>query len=193
MDNYNGFPATYQPYQPNWYYQPTVTMPSYGQRTWQQQTTALPPYQQNQQQPVNNNMIWVQGESGAKSYVLPNGVTLPLWDSEAQVIYIKSVDNQGRPSMTILDYTERGAKDENKKEEEPKIEYATKEQVDGLNSQFAAINEKLNSLGSYVTKDQFDSLNGHIKDLGGQIEDIEDRLTGFSKSQQNNQNNRRGK
>ena len=127
-------------------------------------------------------MIWVQGESGAKSYVLPNGATLPLWDSEAQVIYIKSVDNQGRPSMTILDYTERGAKEETKAEE-PKIEYATKEQVESLNGQFTAINDKLNDLGKYVTKDQFDSLNGHLNDLSGQIEDIENRLTGFGKSQ----------
>jgi len=68
----------------------------------------------------------VQGESGAKAYVLQNGSTLPLWDSEQQTIYIKSVDANGKPSMTILDYTERGA-DEQKVEDKKSVEYATKE------------------------------------------------------------------
>lgn len=54
-------------------------------------------------------MIWVQGETGAKSYMVASGNTVPLWDSENQTIYIKSVDASGIPSMRILDYTERTA------------------------------------------------------------------------------------
>ena len=54
MDNYNGFPATYQP---NWYYQPTQTTPIvYPQRNWN--TTAVPQYGQNQTM-NNTNIIWV--------------------------------------------------------------------------------------------------------------------------------------
>ena len=52
-------------------------------------------------------MIWVQGESGAKSYLLAPNNTLPLWDSEAQTIYLKSADASGMPSMKIIDYTIR--------------------------------------------------------------------------------------
>ena len=55
------------------------------------------------------DMIWVQGETGAKSYLVANGHTVPLWDSENQTVYIKSVDGAGMPSMRILDYTERTA------------------------------------------------------------------------------------
>lgn len=201
MDNFYGFPATYQQaYQPNMYYQPTVTAPVQQPR-WQQQQyqTATPQYQQNPNILQNNSgMIWVQGESGARAYMLPNNTTLPLWDSEAQVIYIKSVDSNGKPTMTILDYTERTA-DKNvvtsQQEETPKIEYATKEQIDSINDQFAMINEKLNALGSYVTKDQFSSLSGHIDDLSTQVEDIENRITSFGKPQYNsnsNTNNKRG-
>lgn len=199
MDNYYGFPATYQPaYQPNLYYQPTTTTPVYQPKLQQQQyQTAVPQYQQNQNmQPMNNSMIWVQGEAGAKAFVLPNNTTLPLWDSEAQVIYIKSVDANGKPTMAILDYTERNDDKlvgQSPKEEVPQIEYATKEQVDSINKQFDLINEKLNVLGSYVTKEQFSSLSGHIDELSTQVEDIENRITSFGKPQQNNNsNNRRG-
>lgn len=187
MDNFNGFPATYQPYQQNWYYSPTSTTPVYTPRQ-QYQSTTLPSYQQNQnaQQQVNG-ICWVQGEEAAKGYILPNGVTMPLWDSENQTIYIKSVDAQGKPSMTILDYVERNA---TPVKEEKQPEYATKEQVDELTAQFSSINEKLSNLGSYVTKEQFDSLNGHINNLSGQVEDIENRITSFGKPQQSN--NRRG-
>lgn len=192
MDNYNGFPATYQSnIQPNLYYQPTQTTPIYSPRSWQQyyqQPTSTVNYQQ--QSNVNTAMIWVQGESGAKSYVLPNNTTLPLWDSESQTIYIKTVDQNGKPSMTILDYVERSEKG-NDKQVVSEVEYATKEQIDKLNEQFSIINEKLNSMAKFVTTDQLTDLNNHINNLGEQIEEIENRITSFGKPQSNS-NNRRG-
>ena len=192
--NYNGFPATYQP---NYYYSPTATQPIYNPRSyWLNNSTAVPSYQQQQQQNVqqatnNNLMVWVQGEAGAKAYALPPNTTLPLWDSEAQVIYIKSVDASGKPTMTILDYVDRNAPDQSDKQS---VEFATKEQLDSLNEQFAVINDKLNNLGKFATKEQFNSISGHLNDLGSQIEDIENRITSFSKPQQssNTNNNRRG-
>ena len=192
MDNFNGFPVTYQWYQPNWYYQPTQTTPVYQPR-WQTTTTAVPQYQQNQQQANNTNIIWIQGEEAAKAQNVPNGCNMAFFDSENQCIYIKSGDVSGKPSLTILDYTERGAKEEAKKPEEAKIEYATKEQIDNLNTQFAIINEKLSALGGYATQDQLESLNSHIDNLSEQVDDIEDRLTSFGKPSQNNQNQRRNK
>lgn len=192
MDNFNGFPATYQSVaQPAMYYQPTQTTPVYSPRNWQQY---YQPSSFSYQQPITQNqnnvsMIWVQGESGAKSYVLPNNTTVPLWDSETQTIYIKTVDQNGKPSMTILDYVER-----TEGTDKPEVvlpEYATKEQIDSLSNQFVGISDKLNSMKEFVTKDQLDELNNHIKDLGGQIEEIENRITSFGKPQSSN-NNRRG-
>lgn len=61
-------------------------------------------YNQNQQ---NSGIIWVQGEAGAKSYMVAPNTTVQLWDSESQVIYLKSADASGMPSMRILDYTIR--------------------------------------------------------------------------------------
>lgn len=55
----------------------------------------------------NGGFIWVQGEAGAKSYLVAPGSTVQLWDSESQTIYLKSADASGMPSMKILDYTIR--------------------------------------------------------------------------------------
>ena len=55
----------------------------------------------------NNGIIWVQGEAGAKSYMVAPNNTVQLWDSESQTIYLKSADASGMPSMRILDYTIR--------------------------------------------------------------------------------------
>lgn len=89
----NVFPVSYQP-QPQFYPQ-------------QYQMPVQQPMAQPQNQPQTNPMIWVQGETGAKSYLMQPNMTLPLWDSEAQVIYLKTTDASGMPTMKILDYTIR--------------------------------------------------------------------------------------
>lgn len=55
----------------------------------------------------NSGIIWVQGEAGAKSYLVQPNNTVALWDSEAQTIYLKSADASGMPSMKVIDYTIR--------------------------------------------------------------------------------------
>lgn len=83
---YNGmFPMNYQPMQ-----YPQIQM------------QAPQPQQQAQ-----NSITWVSGEAGAKAYLISPNTTMPLWDSEAQTIYLKSADASGMPTMKILDYTIR--------------------------------------------------------------------------------------
>lgn len=65
------------------------------------------PMQSPQPQQANNGIIWIQGEAGAKSYLISPNTTVPLWDSESQTIYLKSADASGMPTMKILDYTIR--------------------------------------------------------------------------------------
>lgn len=91
----------------------------YGQPQYQyyQPQAAAPPLMDNLAQmrsqqaqiPPQSGMVWVQGEAAAKAYLVAAGNTVPLWDSEAQTIYIKSVDQSGMPTMRIIDYTERAA------------------------------------------------------------------------------------
>lgn len=51
----------------------------------------------NAQQGSNSGLIWVQGEAGAKSYLVAPGTTVMLMDSENQVFYLKSADASGMP------------------------------------------------------------------------------------------------
>ena len=84
----------------------------------------------------NNGIIWVQGEAGAKSYLVAPNSTVQLWDSEAQTIYLKSADTSGMPSMKILDYTIRAQEGSQKPlqgtESVAGVEYATKDDLRAL-------------------------------------------------------------
>ena len=56
---------------------------------------AQQPMMQQPAQPSSNGLIWVQGEAGAKSYLVANGASVLLMDSEKQTFYIKSADAAG--------------------------------------------------------------------------------------------------
>ena len=61
--------------------------------------TVYNPYQNYvpQTQPADNGIVWVQGESGAKSYFVSAGKSVLLMDSEDSKFYIKSADVSGMP------------------------------------------------------------------------------------------------
>lgn len=92
MDNY------YAPfYQPSYYGNPAQN------RQYPQQ------YQQPVAQPQQsgNGLIWVQGEAGAKSYLVAPGNTVMLMDSESERFYIKSADASGMPlPLRVFAYQE---------------------------------------------------------------------------------------
>ena len=57
-----------------------------------------------------NSLIWVQGEAGAKSYLVAPNATMMLMDSEGERFYLKSADASGMPlPLRIFDYKERSA------------------------------------------------------------------------------------
>ena len=95
--NYN-FGGYYPPQQQNYYAPPNPVPDMLAQ-------FKLPYQQQNQ-----NGFIWVQGEEAAKAYLVAPGNTVTLWDSEKDVIYIKSADASGMPSMRILEYKDTADK-----------------------------------------------------------------------------------
>ena len=130
---FNGYPATYTPY-----YTPVAPVQV--------------PQQQNNTN-VQSGLIWVQGEAGAKSYLVAPNSTVQLWDSEAQVIYLKSADASGMPSIKVLDYTIRESS------------------RNAANSAPKALNE---DLSNYATKDE-------IRAVSAQIEVLRDRLDGLTR------------
>lgn len=101
-----------------------------------------PQYQQQIQTQAQSPLNWVQGEAGAKSFLVAPGNTVTLWDSEAQVIYLKSADASGMPSMRILDYTIRDNASQTPKIA-PQSDYATKDDVVSIQKQIDEIRANL--------------------------------------------------
>lgn len=69
------------------------------------------PYYQNYYQPQpqqGSGIVWVQGEAGAKSYLVGAGQSVLLMDAEGSCFYIKSTDPSGMPMpLRVFDYKER--------------------------------------------------------------------------------------
>ena len=103
-----------------------------------------PQYQSPNTQQNNSGLIWVQGEAGAKSFLISPGNTVALWDSEAQVIYLKSADASGMPSMRILDYTIRESAAKTPLNA-PKTDFATKDELVIIQNQINEIKANLNA------------------------------------------------
>lgn len=122
---YNYFPAGYQPYYPT------------QNNAYPTQMNVAPT-----QPTQNNGIIWVSGEAGAKAYMVAPNTTVTLWDSEQNIIYIKSADASGMPAIKILDYTIR--------ENSPKgpnlgaqSDYATKSELQSVLDELNALKAKL--------------------------------------------------
>jgi hypothetical protein len=89
----------------------------------------------NQQQ--GGGLIWVQGEAGAKSYLVAPGQNLLLMDSERNSFYLKSADASGIPTLRVFDYTERTAQAAPPAQNSP--QYATRAEVDEIKAQLSAL------------------------------------------------------
>lgn len=95
-----------------------------------------PAYQQIQapqaQAPMQSNdgIVWVQGESGAKSFLVAPNKSVLLMDSETERFYIKTSDASGMPlPLRVFKYEEVKALNEpNTKSQD----YVTRSEYDGL-------------------------------------------------------------
>lgn len=115
------------------------------------QMPQMQPMQQTQNQQSSNGIIWVQGEEGAKAYMVAPGNSVLLMDSENSAFYIKSSDNSGMPMpLRIFDYVERNAKQQTQNIK-PNVEYVTRQEFDALSARIndimANINNNCESVG----------------------------------------------
>ena len=111
---------------------------------------------QPMQQPAQSNqsLIYVQGESAAKSWMVGAGQSVLLMDSENPVFYIKSADASGIPlPLRVFDYTER-------------TQNTSQNVLQVPNS------AQINFDGKHVTRAEYD-------DLQGKYMEILDRLNNF--------------
>lgn len=103
----------------------------------------MPVQAQTQAQQNNNGLIWVQGETGAKSYLVAPNSTVLLMDSENQRFYLKSTDASGMPlPLRIFEYTEKPQNGANKAQENQTMDlssYATKAEFDAFRDEINGI------------------------------------------------------
>ena len=146
---YNSFfPAGYQPAQ--------FLYPQVGTQMSQAQIA-----QPQMQSAPQSGIIWVQGEAGAKSYMVAPNQSVQLWDSESQTIYLKSADASGMPSIKVLDYTIREA---NKTPTNPvsvatddrSPMFATKDEMKGVLEQITALRDRVDNLTRKRRRDDDD-------------------------------------
>lgn len=130
----------YNPYNP---YMP----PAYQQNINNERLVYLQQFQQpqpQQQQTYNQGLLWVQGEAGAKSFLVAPGASVLLMDSEASKFYIKSADNAGMPNMRTFEYKEVLPNQNPQPLEESKaVGYATQEEIAELKKQVEELKQKL--------------------------------------------------
>lgn len=115
---------------------PTATNPfpiGYQQVYPQNLPQQVQPQQYQQSPPQQNTGIqWVQGEAGAKSYLVAAGTSVMLMDSEASVFYIKSTDATGMPQpLRVFDYKERSQQSSsNAPQPFPTQDFVTREELE---------------------------------------------------------------
>lgn len=127
-------------------YQQPIQQMQQNMPTQQMQMPPIPP------KPIND-IIWVQGLEGAKGFLVAPNNTVVLWDTENPVIYVKTADASGIPSMRVLDFQERNSNTSNSQENEPKTheckcgdKFATKEQLECLRDDFERLAAKVEEL-----------------------------------------------
>lgn len=116
-------------------------------------------YQQNMAQAIppaspqtaGNGILWVQGEAGAKSYLVAPNTSVLLMDSEGQRFYLKSVDNSGIPTMRTFEYSEVMQK--------PAQATVQPEHI-------------ADRADRYVTREEFTALQSRYNDLQGQCNEL---------------------
>ena len=125
---------------------------------YQQPIMQQPMVQQMQIPTQTNDMIWVLNENEATSYPVAPNNSVVLWDKNEPIIYVKSVNNQGMPSMRVLYFEERNATPSNSPKNAPKTHECT--------------------CGSkYATKEQLNAVEGKIKDILAMYEELKDKQT----------------
>lgn len=112
----------------------------------QQQT--IQPMQPMQQQPAQQpatGINWVQGEEGARAWMVGPGSTALLMDSDGSSFYLKSADASGMPQpLRIFDYVERvqAPKTPVQAAQAPAVQFVTREEFDALAAELEALKAK---------------------------------------------------
>ena len=102
------------------------------------------PYYNSYFQPQRQELIKVNGIEGAKNYPLSPGSTIALFDAESDIMYIKSMDAGGFPSIRIFTFSEAIST--------PPSDVETR--ISSLETEIAQLKEVLNGIKSVPRQKQ---------------------------------------
>jgi hypothetical protein len=127
-----GYQGYYNPYQQAGFQQPM-----------QQAQQQMPLVNQPTQQTNSNSLTWVQGEAGAKSFMVAPNNTVMLMDSESDRFYLKSSDASGMPlPLRIFRYQEVTAQNTTRSDVSTQTinnaDYVTKAEFDAFKDEMNA-------------------------------------------------------
>lgn len=150
-----GYPAYNNPYANQAYQERMAQI----QSNYQQALPQAAPQQPAQVQApstINQGLLWVQGEAGAKAYLMAPNTTVLLMDSENERFYIKSTDGAGMPNLRVFSYQEMhpNAPAPVSAPEQPQIDtsmFVGREEFEGLKQQCFDLIKRLES---YEGKEQ---------------------------------------
>lgn len=124
---------------------------------------------------VNQGLLWVSGEVGAKSYLVAPNSTVLLMDSDASRFYLKSADNSGMPNLRIFEYKEVTNTPQNAPQSpnNPNFnfddKYVTRDEYNSLKSQYESLVEKLENISvnpdNSKTKSRSKGASGNESDI----------------------------
>lgn len=100
-----------------------------------------------------NEMIWVLNENEATSYPVAPNNSVVLWDKNEPIIYVKSVNASGMPSMRVLEFIERNTDSQNMPKNAPRTHKCACE-------------------GKYPTLAQFEALQGDLERLTAKVDEL---------------------
>ncbi len=166
--NYGGYPAGgyYAPPMPDQLAQlrgaqmPAMPQTQFGQPvqgTQMSPANAAQPMMQQPQQVQQSAMtgpFYVNGEAGARGYIVVPNQTVMLIDAdpEANTFWLKSADAAGMPSMRTFDYTERLTPQKPAQAAiNPGVEYVTRADFDRLAARADALAQELEELKARKT------------------------------------------
>ena len=127
---------------PNYNYPPQMMTPMDQLAQLRAMQNGQQPQVPPQVPPQQGGITWVQGEEGAKAYLVAAGNSVMLMDSETQTFYLKSTDATGMPlPLRIFDYSERTAHP--KAAQAPAPEYVTREEFNSFASKLDKLAREL--------------------------------------------------
>lgn len=147
---WNNFGNPYMPTMPG-QFSPAPYMQGINSQTQSQMPqfgAQMPIYQ------PSNGLIRVTGMDGAKAYQMPPNSVAALFDDSYDIMYVKSTDGAGFPTIRVFDFYEH--KEETPVQQQPvNVEnFATKQELENLQNEVKQVKEMLSNGKQSVSEQQ---------------------------------------